>query len=148
MLLIRTGKPRKQFVHRSEVIPEEVIVQSAVTPEVINMEMDDQTTVSTLATTITPTPVELTVNDFVIAVSGKRWYVAQVLDVMDNDISLTFMTPKCSKWKWGQRDEGVVDIECILFKGTSPKKVNNSVLLDIQQNERQKANELFALYQG
>jgi hypothetical protein len=68
------------------------------------------------------------------------------ISVEDDDVSLTFMTPKCGKWKWGQRDVGVVDRTCILLKVNPQQKDSSSVLLDIQPDEHLLAQELYANY--
>ena len=90
----------------------------------------------------------LAVDDYVIAVYGKRWYVARVMDISieDDEVSLTFMTPIRAKWKWGQRDEGVVDRTCILLKVNPPQKDSSSVFLDIQRDEHLLAQDLYANY--
>ena len=65
----------------------------------------------------------------------------------DAHVTLTFVAPSRSKWKWGQRYEGVYSWSCILTKVKPPvSESGKSKLMDITPNEHMKVQELYQKY--
>ena len=70
---------------------------------------------------------------------GRKFYVAKITAVDGQNLHVSYMTPCRGKWKWGQRDEGIITQEEILCELAEPHHVGN--LLDIQEYEKKQSTE-------
>lgn len=83
----------------------------------------------------------LTIGHFIATAFGSRWYVAKVIRIDDDEITLDYMTPYGRKWKWGKSDTGAILREEILHHITSLKKVGK--LFEVSAKEKKIINAKF-----
>ena len=71
---------------------------------------------------------------YVVVMYGKKWYIGKILSVHESSMEVTYMKKCRGKFKWGQTDTGVIDMDEVIAYVKEPQQEGN--LWDLSQDDK------------